>query len=89
MHRHYLSTVGKLSNKLSVEGIYKISKFIAELSKYSDNGFDGMQILYAGQHSKVCVFLVHVTLTQIFGSFYLRPVKMDLKLNSLYFQQCV
>lgn len=43
MHRHYLSTVGKLSNKLSVEGIYKISKFIAELSKYSDNGFDGMQ----------------------------------------------
>lgn len=43
MHMHYLSTVGKLSNKLSVEGIYKISQFIAELSKYNDSGFDGMQ----------------------------------------------
>lgn len=85
MHRHYLSTVGKLSNKLSVEGIYKISRFIAELTKYSDSGFDDMQGYFMLVNTQSTHFLGPCS-SQIFESFDLKLVKMDIKFNSLYFQ---
>lgn len=86
MHRHYLSTVGKLSNKLFIERIYKISEFIAEFSQNTVSAvLNTCKDTLCRSTLKVLIFLIHVPLTQIFESFDLKLVKMDPKFHSLYF----
>lgn len=43
MIRLCLSTTGRLSNKLSIEDICKISQFIAEISQNSVSSFEHVQ----------------------------------------------
>lgn len=53
MHGHYVSTVEKLSNKLSVEGISKISHFIAEFSQNTVSAvLKRASVGYVSQHLK-------------------------------------